>query len=332
MGVADSYDYYINRLKRRRGENVHYQQAQQNIARLSIPYREMSNKMGQAMRRDDAPYSAKMEQGRQLTNDYNQLAFNVHNEASMRDAERRDQLDAQIDEVGFQRQQAVEAERERKKAEERAKKAGWWQLGAQAIGTAGDLILAPFTGGASLALGIGSKLGSAIGGAAAYNLTGNPGDLQGVVDGIGGMVNNVSQHYANKKVQAAAPKIKAIIGKINESNYEQIKTAIEMWAYTGDESLLELEIGNSGVVPSVSVPQLPIVPEPNVVNANRFGMQHSSLSIGADGLPVNMPAYSASGQLPMQEQQQVMQNKRIIPPILPRSRRNPLISNVWYNH
>jgi len=212
MGVADSYNVYINRLKSKRGENVYYQQAAQNITRsLTSPFTEMNRKIGIANRRNDVALSGQIEQTRAAVNDYNSMAYGAYSEAGLQDIARRDQIDSQLFDLEFQRNQAVEAERkaaeERRKAEKAAKRNAIFQM----IGTVGGAALGAIVGGPA-GMAAGASLGGGLVGGIG-NLTSSSPDYGALANQLGGAISGAAGLYGQVQIQNQG---KAIAGQVQE--------------------------------------------------------------------------------------------------------------------
>jgi len=210
-----AYDNYINRLKAKRSQNVYYDQTARNISRMVMPFREMMNQNSLIMRRDDMPYSTKISATNQMQNSFNQLQYDAYNEASAQDIARREQFDAQIDELKFKRDEVERQEQERKKAE---KNATW-----QAIGTVGGAALGALSGN-PLMITAGANLGGGIAGGISALSTG---DYAMALDSVGSIVNGASSMMMTYQNQKTADKVSEWL-KTNPSKEELMQGMIAL--------------------------------------------------------------------------------------------------------
>ncbi len=217
MSVSKSFDHYINRLKKNRSNNIHYQRTAQNISKLTKPFNHMSNTMSQSMRNNDAPESAKMQLNRDLAKDFNEQSYNMMNEASLKDSEREMNINERIADLQFKKDEAVRAEKDQKKQEKR-----------QMIGTIGQVgggLLGMAVSGGNPAVGaIGAGLGQAIGGVVDKSA---PPDYSAVLSGLGDSFRGFSEVSQLKEDQEFYHSFMSKLGSANTSD-EIMKLIVEI--------------------------------------------------------------------------------------------------------
>ena len=181
------YNELLNKQRKRLRENPYLRYANQMQSNLAHPYQQLQqNYMQRAnsgQMTEGALADISMKQQQQFINN----SRSIYDEANMRQQERKDQIQGNIDQLEFQNNLYIHQENERKKAEKKAKKDAWLNVGLQA----GGAILGAATGGlgwgATAAL-TGAKLGAAAGGIAGGIATNNPQiAMQGFMDTLGGL-------------------------------------------------------------------------------------------------------------------------------------------------
>jgi hypothetical protein len=293
-GVTRPYDNYLDNLRIKRSQNVHYMETARNVSSLRMPYQNMANQMARTMLNDDAPMSARMQHGRDMTNQFSEMSYNKFNEASLRDTQRRDAIDDKKAEVQFARDSAWEQEQDRVKQANKERIASLWQSGLS------------LAGGTLGAAGAGGLLGKTIKGIEGWNfdtgfqMGGGAGavisgainnDYELTMQGLGSMANTVSRVSALKGNKSF---VSAMNENLQDPNLTQedlikIQMRFSMWSQGllkswGDPIVGSRVVDGSatdGSVPSVpATPTAPTVPT-DIVNPNATASTSSIISDSA---------------------------------------------------
>lgn len=158
-GVSQSYDHYLHLLRNKRSSNPYYNQTAKNLSRMTVAFKSANQKMAQRMNNNNAPESAVAQYNYDRSRQWNDMANEQMGDATSKDIERADQIDDKINELEFQKKEAVRLEKEKEKQRKDAQKRSLLQVGGQILGgvvggSTGGL------GGAQIGAGLGATAGS----------------------------------------------------------------------------------------------------------------------------------------------------------------------------
>ena len=183
--MANIYDNYLTRLRKRRQEKPYTYYAQSQIRSLAPAFTELRNEYANRLRRQDLPETLAQDYALKSTRGVAEQYRQIYSEAETKEMERKRQINQQIDEVEFKKEQYEE----QKKEEEERKKNSFWKGALQILGTGAGALLAAPTGGMSVLAG--AQLGAAAGSVGSAFI-GDEVDMPELVSGLGGVISGLS--------------------------------------------------------------------------------------------------------------------------------------------
>jgi hypothetical protein len=232
--MSTHYRRYIEDLKRRREEDPYYQRARAAGRDMSQQYEELMKQYDTRLKREGLPEISQQDFVMNKSQLWNRTLANMESKAAAREAERDEEINANIDKAQLKYDIAKEQEEEREKAEREARNKKWWQLGGTALGAAAGTVIAPGVG-----TQIGASLGSAAGsGVAAF--TGSETDPYLFEQGMADLASGVGQFAMHREQADFMEKFKTnILPKltnpdIDSQTLENLATILPMLPQNGN--------------------------------------------------------------------------------------------------
>lgn len=161
------YDKYLRRLQAKRADSPYYKAFRMQQANTALTQQSLDQQMRARLQSNGASAGAIEQAHQSLQQSALGSMHSAFGEMSVREDQRRSEIDSRIDSLTMAKEQQEAAERERKQAGKNALLKTGLQVGGAALGAAVGSIIVPGAGtmlGAKIGAGLGGITGSFVGG------------------------------------------------------------------------------------------------------------------------------------------------------------------------